>query len=130
MDETQRSALIFVRDTKLAACLITLGCPMPERSIEHVKKFEETFTLFYFITNERTANFVKAWGSDVDSFDDPGYPDKSLKDPEHPFWYCRAQSRNAERLIGSIKRAVQIIYVNKGGKTYVVTKNSPYASTI
>jgi len=125
MDDTQQPALIYVRDTKLASCLMTFGCPFPDRSIERVNKFGEAYTVFWFFKNDRTAHFVKAWESDNDGFDDPSYPDKSLKDPEHPFWYCRAQARNCERLIGSIKRAVTITILKKGNKTYVITKNSP-----
>ena len=117
--------LVFTRDVKIAAALVALGCRMPERAIEQIQNgTTEPYCLFYFYNEGMTSMYVKAWNAPSDSYKDPDSDDKSLCNPDHPLWYMRAHSRNRERLVMSIKRAVKTFLVKRNGKTYVMTKNS------
>lgn len=117
----QNSISIYVRDLKLAACLVTLNIPtrMPN-PIERVVKDNEEINYIYFEDVGLAKDYIKAWNSPGDYFD--GAPkDHPLNNSDHPFWYMRACVRNRDRILDSIKKASTIHIVQKNGKTFLVT---------
>ena len=120
--EMSGQSLVFVRDIKLASCLVTLGVRLrnPEPIERISRNGAEPFCVFWFHNDGSATDFIKAWESSEEVYGDPGHP---LADSSHPFWLIRAALRNRERLLDGIRQAKVFVSKFKGGSTYLFTLN-------
>ena len=111
----------YTRDVKLAAALTALGFkPRNPNPMERIVKNGEPFCMIYFENDPGISDYMKAWSSPTDTFDESkaGHP---LNDSNHHFWYMRAALRNRDRLVDASKKSLLIHIKEAKGKIYILT---------
>lgn len=110
----------FTRDTKLAACLCTLGIPLRcQDPIVDVRKGKDRIVNYYFESKSRDGvyNFkdiVVAWND----------PQLNEKDPENIINYIKAAMYNREKLLDLINSSTPLGMIQKGDNFALVPLNS------
>ena len=110
----------FTRDTKMAACLCTLGVPMrSEDPIVDVRKDSERIVHYFF--EQKSADGVWTFEGVAKDWNNQ---DLHKEDPENPINYIKFALYNRERLLDLINKAQPLGMVQRGDSFALVSLNA------
>ncbi len=114
-DELQNQQIIvYVRDKRLASCLIAVGIPLRKDPpyIKKRKKNGSIDTIFHFYPADnkghlKTNELIKAWSQDLEFI---------KNNPLHPFTFAMCAIRNYQCILEHLKNQVPyVVYGTEGG---------------